>query len=233
MLIVIALSLSIGQTIDCENHKQIDVMPINITADEWPQTICNNLKSYKNVSLRVLHVSKTKIKENYLDYGTGQYQIGKMQAGRIKFKWYSDKGNHNIVAHFKVDAYKNVWVFRKHLNPFHEITSYDVKRSIENVARYKSINDTYVFSPVGKYTTHRVYKNQVVTEKLLTDPPLVTRNQTVRLVLKNGNGLTLKATGKALNTAWKKGDSVTVLVNKKRHKIVAQVEKRGIAYVHM
>lgn len=228
MLPTLGLSTSLGIAISCNDitPKQPISWNNEIAREQtaWPQAACFKLtESYDNVTLSVISKSgnyTNKNKDEKKDQGV--FSIDEVQAGRLKVEWKQLNTNKKLIIWLAIDAYQDTWVFRKSLRPEKTIRKRDVKKKKMNVAKILGVQDLISKSPEGKTTKKFVRKNQIVTENLLTNPPLIVRNQKIIVRVVN-NGLKIKTQGIALKTGWQIGDVIDVKIGESEGQIKAIV----------
>lgn len=201
-----------------------------MSEEDVPKVICAHYQtSFENVSIRLLnsHTPGDGLKANGVKLG--RLSISKLRAGRSKISWYSK--SEEYIFWIKVSGSINQWVFKKKLNSEDTIRKKDIVLAPVDVSKIADISLLPKLSPIGKAVNRSVRVDQLVTNKLLSDPPLVKRNDRVIIKLYSG-GIKLTLNGKALKTGWNVDDNVSVELESKE-RLNAKVMGIKEVYVEM
>ncbi len=217
-----------GGSHDC-NAARKDVMPEKVALENWSDGVCAVLADeYQNIHIDVLRV----IEKGEAGSGSsrGKISIESVRAGRAKIVWQSNDGNFNVTFFTKIKGEKNTWVFKKSLSPGTEIKRRHIRKEMKDVLRYSGLKEIVSYVPVGRVTSKRVDRSQVITADLVKHQALVEKNERVDIVVLN-NGIRIRAKGKALTTGWNLDDKIQVFVNQSSEAIEAFVMGEKLVYV--
>ncbi|PCK03397.1 MAG: flagella basal body P-ring formation protein FlgA [Alteromonadaceae bacterium] len=243
------LGAAVGLTLQCSQMLQVPpdqqlaehaLNPVeaqsnlikNTEYDNWPYYVCNKYtQQYYNVRLKVLKQSNnTTIEVKTSNKSLGQLEIGEVLAGRAKIQWHANTGTKKYLWWIQIQAQQDVWVFRHNLNIEEKIKKSDIKKSRSDVAKLLGVQTPTKESPAGKITRRTVRKGAIITENLISPPPLIRKNDAINIIASNAK-ITLSSRGIALNTGWKAGEHIQVKVNGATEAIRATVSGKKTAHV--
>lgn len=227
MLLALAFSAAVSLSIDCNviDEKAFAEKKENahVQFDSWPAATCAELgREYQNVNFALLRRVQSGSTREIAANEPGSVSVGSIRAGRMNVVWRSRRDNTTMTFSTKVTCEQEVWVFKKSLNPMSEIKSGHIKKQLANVSRVLGVQELVLDKPLGQLTRKRTMKGQVITQNLVSEKPLVMKNDNVVVRLSN-NGLTIRTRGRALNHGWQLGETVRVRVHKGESPVTAKV----------
>ncbi len=196
--------------------------------DDWPAYVCDKFdEEYQDINLKIISERSTRNVEKEL---IGFFKIDSVRAGRAKVAWSSSDNMHKSEIWVSLKGKKKVWVFNKNLTPGKTIRKRDVKESFENVAHFAGVTELPEKSPVGKVLLKRARKGKVITSSFISEPPLIEKNDKVRVTVEYGS-VKISSKARALEDGWKVGDRIKIKVDSAEEPVTAIVEGDKLVYV--
>lgn len=231
MFKILLLYLLSGNSFYCDQVEPVTLQNEQVPFDMWTGAVCQELsKEYQNVHFSVLRSTQKGMTDKFDVNTKGKIDIETVGAGRIKVHWQSLKSSDEITFYTKVHAEKNVWVFKRNIDPGKEIKKRHLKKEMRDVYRLSGVKQLLGEAPVGKVTNRRIQKSQIATKDLIREKALVNKNDRVLVVVKN-DGLKIQTKGKALTTAWEVDEKVQVYINQTKQSIDGFVKGEKLVYV--
>ncbi|VUD61779.1 hypothetical protein TDB9533_02891 [Thalassocella blandensis] len=231
MFEILFLYLLSGNSFYCDQVQPVTYQNEAVPFAMWTGAVCHELsKEYQNVHLSVLRSTQKGMTDKFDVNAKGKVDIEEVGAGRIKVHWQSLNSSDEITFYTKVYAEKNVWVFKRNIEPGKEIKKRYLKKEMRDVYRLSGVKQLLSEAPVGKVSNRRIQKSQIATEDLIREKALVNKNDRVLVVVKN-DGLKIQTKGKALTTAWEVDEKVQVYISQTKQSIDGFVKGEKLVYV--
>lgn len=140
-----------------------------------------------------------------------EFHVGKMRAGRVPVTVVKriDGASVEGVLWYRVHGYALVWTAREDLLRENAVTDEIVRRERVDLAAIDLTRSDVVANPEGLVAKVNVRRGAPLTEKVLDEAPLVSRNEHVSVSLRYRN-IRVRVGGVARTSGWKVGDEVKV-----------------------
>ena len=198
--------------------------------EDWPVHACQSLSSeYADVRIKKINQRSNLDKSDKTNL-PGIFSIDPILAGRTKISWSSLDGNYFSEIYINVKAKKEVWTFKKNLSPGDLVKKRHIKMKKMEVSHIEGTHKISIQNPVGQVVRKRVKKGDVVTENMISEPPLIYKNKKVKISIETGK-IKVVADATSLENGWKLGDEILVRLNDSDKSLKAIVSDFGEAYV--
>lgn len=195
-------------SVDCSSLKNAEIHD----GDQWKLEVCKSLVlEYENVVL-------TPISSSYKKLGIEANEIKNITstpplAGRLKVTRVVriDEIPQEVTTNYSLQAYKNVFVFKRKMRAGELIGKSDFIEKKVNVGPFVGLRNFDVLNPEGMATNRVVAKGALVYEEILSVPPIIKVDDVLTIVL-HADNLKIKTMGVALENGRHLQDEIKVRV---------------------